>query len=64
MRTLAAIWRILRVIGMVAQGLWLTHFALPRTDAAGWHAIMQRWSVKMLRCLGVTVRVSGAPEGQ
>jgi 1-acyl-sn-glycerol-3-phosphate acyltransferase len=62
LRTLAAIWRILRVIGMVAQGLWLTHFALPRTDAAGWHAIMQRWSVKMLRCLGVTVRVSGAPQ--
>ena len=62
MRTLVAIWRILRVIGMVAQGLWLTQFALPRTDAAGWHAIMQRWAVKMLRCLGVTVRVSGTPQ--
>ena len=62
MRTLVAIWRILRVIGMVAQGLWLTHFALPRTDAAGWQAIMQRWAVKMLRCLGVTVRVSGTPQ--
>ena len=62
MRTLVAIWRILRVIGMVAQGLWLTQFVLPRTDAAGWHAIMQRWAVKMLRCLGVTVRVSGAPQ--
>jgi 1-acyl-sn-glycerol-3-phosphate acyltransferase len=62
LRTLVAIWRILRVIGMVAQGLWLTHVALPRTDAAGWHAIMQRWAVKMLRCLGVTVRVSGTPQ--
>jgi len=62
LRTLVAIWRILRVIGMVAQGLWLTQFALPRTDAAGWHAIMQRWAVKMLRCLGVTVRVSGTPQ--
>ena len=62
MRTLVAIWRILRVIGMVAQGLWLTQFVLPRTDAAGWHAIMQRWAVKMLRCLGVTVRVSGTPQ--
>lgn len=61
MRTLAAFWRILRVIGMVAQGLWLTHFALPRTDAAGWHAIMQRWAVELLRSLGVTVRVSGEP---
>jgi len=62
LRTLVAIWRILRVIGMVAQGLWLTHFAMPRTDAAGWHAIMQRWAVKMLRSLGVTVRVSGTPQ--
>jgi 1-acyl-sn-glycerol-3-phosphate acyltransferase len=62
LRTLVAIWRILRVIGMVAQGLWLTQFVLPRTDAAGWHSIMQRWAVKMLRCLGVTVRVSGAPQ--
>jgi 1-acyl-sn-glycerol-3-phosphate acyltransferase len=62
LRTLVAIWRILRVIGMVAQGLWLTQFVLPRTDAAGWHVIMQRWAVKMLRCLGVKVRVSGAPQ--
>jgi 1-acyl-sn-glycerol-3-phosphate acyltransferase len=62
LRTLVAIWRILRVIGMVAQGLWLTQFVLPRTDVAGWHAIMQRWAVKMLRCLGVTVRVSGTPQ--
>ena len=44
---------------MVAQGLWLAMLVMPRRDAAGWHAIMQRWSVRMLRCLGVTVRVSG-----
>lgn len=62
MRTLVALWRILRVIGMVAQGLWLVAFAMPRTDAAGWHAIMQRWAVELLRCLGVEVRVSGAPQ--
>ncbi|MFL6624862.1 MAG: lysophospholipid acyltransferase family protein [Vitreoscilla sp.] len=62
MRTLVASWRILRVIGMVAQGLWLIAFAMPRTDAAGWHRIMQRWAVKLLRCLGVTVRVTGEPQ--
>ena len=45
---------------MVAQGLWLAVLVLPRRDTAAWHAIMQRWSVRMLRCLGVTVRVSGA----
>ena len=47
---------------MVAQGLWLAVLVMPRRDAAGWHAIMQRWAVKMLRCLGVTVRVSGTPQ--
>jgi 1-acyl-sn-glycerol-3-phosphate acyltransferase len=62
LRTVVAIWRILRVVGMVAQGLWLTLTVLPRCDAARWHAIMQRWAVRLLRCLGVTVRVSGEPQ--
>ena len=60
MRTLVALWRILRVAGMVAQGLWLAGVVMPRLDAAGRHAIVQRWSVKMLRCLGVEVRVAGS----
>ena len=59
MRTLVAYWRILCVVGMVARGLWLAGLVMPRRDTAGRHAIVQRWSVQMLRCLGVTVRVSG-----
>lgn len=59
MRTLVAIWRILCVVGMVARGLWLAGFVMPRRDLAGRRAIVQRWSVQMLRCLGVEVRVSG-----
>ena len=59
MRTLVALWRILCVVGMVMRGLWLAGVAMPRLDAAGRHAIVQRWSVRMLRCLGVEVRVSG-----
>jgi 1-acyl-sn-glycerol-3-phosphate acyltransferase len=62
LRALVATWRILRVIGMVARGLWLTAFVMPRVDAAAWHAVVQRWSLRMLRCLGVTVRVSGTPQ--
>jgi len=62
LRTLVALGRILRVLGMVAQGLWLTLRVLPRSDAAAWHAVMQRWSIRLLRCLGVEVRVSGAPQ--
>ena len=59
MRTLRAIWRILGVVGMVARGLWLAGLVMPRRDLAGRRAIVQRWSVQMLRRLGVEVRVSG-----
>jgi len=60
LRTLVALWRILCVIGMVAHGLWLAGLVMPRRDAPGRHAIVQRWSVRMLRCLGVEVRVAGS----
>ena len=59
MSTLLAIRRILCVIAMVIRGLWLSGLVMPRLDAAGRQAIVQRWSVQMLRCLGVTVRVTG-----
>jgi 1-acyl-sn-glycerol-3-phosphate acyltransferase len=60
LRTLVAIWRILCVVAMVLRGLWLAGAMMPRRSATERHAIVQRWSVRMLRCLGVTVRVSGA----
>lgn len=60
MRTPLALWRLLCVVGMVARGLWLAGWVMPRLDAAGRQAIVQRWSVRMLRCLGVAVRVSGS----
>ena len=59
MRTLVAVWRILCVVGMVARGLWLAGLVMPRRDVAGRRTIVQRWSVQMLRRLGVAVRVSG-----
>ena len=59
MRTFVAISRILGVVGMVARGLWLAGLVMPRRDLAGRRAIVQRWSVQMLRRLGVEVRVSG-----
>ncbi len=59
MRTFVALWRILCVIGMVARGLWLAGLVMPRRNVAGRRAIVQRWSVRMLRRLGVEVRVSG-----
>jgi 1-acyl-sn-glycerol-3-phosphate acyltransferase len=59
LRTLVAIWRILGVVGMVARGLWLAGVVMPRRDVAGRRRVVQRWSVQMLRRLGVVVRVSG-----
>jgi len=59
LRTAVALWRILCVVGMVARGLWLAGLVMPRRDAAGRRAIVQAWSVQMLRRLGVEVRVSG-----
>jgi 1-acyl-sn-glycerol-3-phosphate acyltransferase len=59
LRTLVAIWRLLGVVGMVIRGLWLAGVVIPRQDAAGRHAILQGWSVRMLRCLGVEVHTSG-----
>lgn len=60
MTAFLAIWRILCVVGMVMRGLWLAGVVMPRRDVAGRRAIVQGWSVQMLRCLGVAVRVRGS----
>jgi len=62
LRTLVALWRILGVIAMVARGLWTTAFVLPRCSVAERSAHVQRWSIAVLRTLGVTVRVTGQPQ--
>ena len=62
MNALLATWRILAVAGMVMRGLWLAGRVMPRLDAGGRHAIVQRWSGRLLRCLGVQVRVSGTAQ--
>lgn len=62
MSALLALWRILGVIGMVLRGLWLAGMVMPRLDDAGRHAVVQRWSLQLLRRLGVELRMSGAPD--
>ena len=62
MSTVLALWRILCVVDLVARGQWLAGLVMPRRDAAGRRAIVQRWSVQMLRRLGVEVRVSGSAQ--
>jgi 1-acyl-sn-glycerol-3-phosphate acyltransferase len=53
--------RLAGVVGRVLQGLWLVGVRMPGLDAAGRQAIVQRWSLRMLRTLGVEVRTSGMP---
>jgi 1-acyl-sn-glycerol-3-phosphate acyltransferase len=59
---LLAPWRLLRVAVQIARGLWLAGVRMPRLDAAGRHAIVQRWSLQMLVQLGVELRVAGAAQ--
>ena len=61
MRWLVASWRLAGVVCRVFQGLWLAGMRMPGLDAAGRQAIVQSWSIRMLRTLGVEVRTAGTP---
>jgi 1-acyl-sn-glycerol-3-phosphate acyltransferase len=59
--SLRGVWRLLRVLLHVVQGLLILALLFPRRDAVGrqWH--IQRWSAGLLRALGLrlTVRQQG-----
>ena len=61
MRFLVALWRIAATVALVANGLWQVHVVLPRLDEAGRLARVQAWSVRLLACLGIELRVEGTP---
>ncbi|MEK8049820.1 lysophospholipid acyltransferase family protein [Ideonella sp. DXS22W] len=54
-----ALWRVLRVILHLLQGMALMALLFPRLDAAGRHRHIARWSRGLLRALGLTVNVRG-----
>ncbi len=57
MNSLRGVWRLLRVLLHVVQGLLILALLFPRRDAVGrqWH--IQRWSAGLLRALGLQLNV-------
>ena len=61
MRRLRAAARLVRCVGHGLHGLWITMVRLPGATPAARHAAIRWWSAKMLRLIGITLRVEGEP---
>ncbi len=59
-RRLRALWRLLHAVGHGLHGLAIVLFVFPRLDAAARHERIRRWSIKMLRVLGIALSSEGA----
>lgn len=59
MRTLRAVWRLLRAVLHGLHGLAVVLLRLPALDAAGRHARVQWWSAGLLKALGIRLEVQG-----
>ena len=47
--------------GLVAHGLWQAGFVLRRVGRERRHAAVQAWSARVLRAMGIELRLSGTP---
>ena len=54
-----AVWRLARTAWHLVHGMAVVAWAFPRVDEAGRHARIAWWSAGLLRCLGLTLDVSG-----
>ncbi|MFG6465502.1 lysophospholipid acyltransferase family protein [Roseateles sp. BYS87W] len=54
-----AAWRLVRLVPHVLHGLWLVKRRFERLTAAEKHDLVQWWSVKTLRILGITLKAHG-----
>jgi 1-acyl-sn-glycerol-3-phosphate acyltransferase len=61
MRGLVGAWRLARVLAHALHGLAIVLLRFPSYAAARRHAKIQWWSVKLVRWLGLTLHVQGAP---
>lgn len=61
MRGLAAVFKLVRVLWRVLAGYITIVFVFPRLTLAAREARVQAWAQDMLRALGLTVQVRGAP---
>jgi 1-acyl-sn-glycerol-3-phosphate acyltransferase len=55
-----AVWRLARLTPHVLHGLWIVKRRFDRLTAPERHALIQWWSVKTLRILGITLKADGA----
>lgn len=54
-------WRLLRLLGLVAAGWWRIRRNTARWTEAERASEVQAWSRRMLRCVGIELRVLGTP---
>jgi len=54
-----AVWRLLRAVGHVLHGATIVLLRFPSLNPAAREARVGWWAAKMLRCLGVELRVQG-----
>jgi 1-acyl-sn-glycerol-3-phosphate acyltransferase len=59
MRGLVATWRLLRLAPHVLHGLWIVKRRFDLLPAAERHQLIQWWSAKTLRILGIELKVQG-----
>ncbi|MEO8524902.1 MAG: lysophospholipid acyltransferase family protein [Caldimonas sp.] len=61
MRRLRAVARLLRCVVHGLHGLWIALIRFPRFSLPERHAAIRWWSAKMLRLIGIELRVEGTP---
>jgi 1-acyl-sn-glycerol-3-phosphate acyltransferase len=60
-RALRALWRVLRILGQVAKGLWIVALRFPALSPEAQQAHVQAWSLQLLAHAGVRLRIQGQP---
>ena len=65
MRALVATWRLARLVPHVLHGLWLVKRRFELLTATEKHQLIQWWSIKTLRVLGIALKAEGRalPDG-
>lgn len=61
MKFLCASWRLLRLLGHIAKGLWIVALRFPSLSPDQQHARVQVWSMELLAHAGISLRILGQP---
>ncbi len=61
MRHARALWRLLRLLGHAASGLWTIHRRFPGWPQVERERAVQRWAARLLQLAGIDLQVRGQP---